>query len=124
MEEDDELQKGTAVTNPIELRAKKAGAPVHEGVEKSQDQTEISAAKGACSPAAVSMLDAVRVRKAPKPEIVEQIGHRLRGVYNEVLMQPIPGRFLDLLATLESVGPPGAPYQQGVRSVAGKKDAK
>ncbi len=48
------------------------------------------------------MLPIARRKKAPGPEIVEQIGHRLASVYNSVLAQPIPDRFLDLLAQLEA----------------------
>lgn len=48
------------------------------------------------------MLPVSRRKQAPGPEIVEQIGHRLASVYNSVLAQPIPDRFLDLLAQLEA----------------------
>jgi hypothetical protein len=36
-----------------------------------------------------------------KQEISEQIGRQLRSVYNDVLAQPVPDRFLDLLRALE-----------------------
>jgi hypothetical protein len=48
------------------------------------------------------MLPVSRRKQTPGPEIVEQIGHRLASVYNSVLAQPIPDRFLDLLAQLEA----------------------
>jgi hypothetical protein len=35
------------------------------------------------------------------PEAQDRIGHQLRSVYNEVLAEPVPDRFLQLLAALE-----------------------
>jgi hypothetical protein len=44
----------------------------------------------------------VRVKKtSEKPAIGEQIGRQLRSVYNDILAQPVPDRFLDLLRELE-----------------------
>lgn len=57
-----------------------------------------------------------------KPEIIEQVAVRLRGCYNEVLMQPIPDRFIDLLSQLEADG--AGQTQRGARGVASKKGAK
>jgi hypothetical protein len=36
-----------------------------------------------------------------KAEIADQIGLQLRSVYDDILAQPVPGRFLDLLRQLE-----------------------
>jgi hypothetical protein len=36
-----------------------------------------------------------------EPELQDHIGAQLRAVYNEVLNEPVPSRFLDLLADLE-----------------------
>lgn len=36
-----------------------------------------------------------------KPDVADQIGRGLRSVYNDVLSQPVPDRFLDLLRRLE-----------------------
>jgi Anti-sigma factor NepR len=36
-----------------------------------------------------------------KPDVAEQIGRGLRSVYNDVLSQPVPDRFLDLLRRLD-----------------------
>lgn len=49
-------------------------------------------------------LPSARARKAggPTPEIFDQIGQRLRNVYNEVLTQTVPDRFVDLLQALEA----------------------
>ena len=47
--------------------------------------------------------DSPRGRKAPpKPELTGQISNKLRSVYNEVLSQPVPDRFLDLLKQLDT----------------------
>jgi hypothetical protein len=67
----------------------------------------------------VSVLPVSRKKKAPRPEIVEQIGHRLASVYNDVLSQPIPDRFLDLLAELESSDHPAPPM-----AASAKKERK
>jgi hypothetical protein len=51
-------------------------------------------------------LSSLRVKKtASKPEIADQIGRHLRSVYNDVLVQPIPDRFLDLLKDLDPTPP-------------------
>lgn len=47
-----------------------------------------------------------RARKCGKVEIADQIGLGLRNVYDDVLSQPVPDRFFDLLRQLESVGGP------------------
>jgi Anti-sigma factor NepR len=41
-------------------------------------------------------------KPASKSQIADQIGLHLRSVYNDVLAQPVPGRFLELLRQLES----------------------
>jgi hypothetical protein len=121
MENDEDAHKGMAVTKPIDLRAKKPGAPIRKR-EKSQCADPEEAAKGARTPTPVSTLPAARMRKtAAKPEIIDQIGLRLRGVYNDVLMQPIPDRFIDLLSQLEAGAPP---CLEGARNTGSKKDAK
>ena len=58
--------------------------------------------------AEVSPLSSLRVKKATaKPEISDQIGRQLRSVYNDILAQPVPDRFLDLLKDLDGI--PGLP---------------
>lgn len=48
-------------------------------------------------------LNPPRARKASaKPEIINQIGQCLGRVYNDVLKQPVPDRFIELLQTLET----------------------
>ncbi len=112
-----------AVTKPIDLKAKKPGAPIRSKKEKNQCTDPKETAKEARAQVALSPLSAARVRKmAPKPEIIDQIGLRLRGVYNDVLMQPIPDRFIDLLSQLEAGAPPAV--EAGGRNTGSKKDAK
>jgi hypothetical protein len=101
--EDDDAHKGRAVTKPIDLRAKKAIAPIRGAKKNQSADLKVSSAEEARAPTPVGALAAARVRAAvPKPEIIDQIGLRLRGVYNDVLMQPIPERFIDLLGQLEA----------------------
>ncbi len=124
MQRDEDAHKGMAVTKPIDLRANKAGMPIR-GKAKSQcaDPKEMSTAKEARTPAPVNALATARGRKtAPKPEIIDQIGLRLRGVYNDVLMQPIPDRFIDLLSQLEAGAPPCV--AEDIHRAGSKKDAK
>ncbi len=40
-------------------------------------------------------------KSSPKAEVADQIGRGLRNVYNDVLSQPVPDRFFDLLRQLE-----------------------
>ncbi len=118
----EKTRKETVVTKPIDLRAKKSSAPIRREKTQSADLKEAFVPKEGGSPARISAIAGARVRKAPKPEIVEQIGLRLRGVYNDVLMQPIPDRFLDLLQKLEA-GVPAEPRRTG-RRIGSKKDMK
>jgi hypothetical protein len=121
MEPDEKTLKGTAVTKPIELRAKKGAAPRQAKLEKSQssDRREVTA------PAAVSMISPGRGRKsAQKPEIIDQIGQRLRTVYNSVLVQPIPDRFHDLLRELEAGAAPAGGGLESLDGSGKSKDSK
>ena len=59
-------------------------------------------------------MSSLRVKKtASKPEVSDQIGRQLRTVYNDILAQPVPDRFLDLLKDLDALAPstPLAPAQ-------------
>jgi hypothetical protein len=65
-------------------------------------------------------LSSLRVKKTPgKTEVSDQIGRQLRSVYNDILAQPVPDRFLDLLKDLD--GLPGLP---GSEASASKKAVK
>ena len=56
-----------------------------------------------CPEPAKAIVGGPCVRKAAsKSEIADQIGLHLRSVYDDVLAQPVPGRFLELLRQLES----------------------
>ena len=53
-------------------------------------------------------MSSLRVKKtSEKTEVSDQIGRQLRSVYNDILAQPVPDRFLDLLKDLD--GLPGLP---------------
>ncbi|WP_018267324.1 MULTISPECIES: NepR family anti-sigma factor [Methylosinus] len=43
-----------------------------------------------------------RAKAAETSDLGEQIGEQLRGLYDDVLSQPVPDRFLELLNRLES----------------------
>ncbi len=110
MHPDEKNHRATTVTKPIELKPKSSGSPglrrtaaLRSSDNKSSDYAEQLPSEELKSLPGVSILPVSRRRKvSPRPEIVEQIGHRLASVYNSVLSQPIPDRFLDLLAELEA----------------------
>lgn len=55
-----------------------------------------------CPGSAKETVDDPFARKStPKPGVADQIGLHLRSVYDDVLAQPVPGRFLELLRQLE-----------------------
>ncbi|HEY8031604.1 MAG TPA: NepR family anti-sigma factor [Methylocella sp.] len=55
-----------------------------------------------CSGSAKEIIDEPCARKSTsKPGVADQIGLHLRSVYDDVLAQPVPGRFLELLRQLE-----------------------
>jgi len=57
----------------------------------------------ACPEPANQIFGGLRAKKlASRSEIADQIGLHLRSVYDDVLAQPVPGRFLELLRQLES----------------------
>ncbi|MGP8232906.1 MAG: NepR family anti-sigma factor [Methylovirgula sp.] len=90
------------MTKPIEIKSKSAGASTSGRVEKLRAKT--------CDPngdeqfsADISVLPVGRKAKGPpNPEMIDLIGHRLASIYNSVVSQPVPERFLDLLAQLEA----------------------
>lgn len=106
MDSDEKQHKAAKVTKPIELKPKSMGSPGlrrAEVIRSSGEAPDHLPGQEVRGLAGVSILPVSRRRKtAPKPEIVEQIGHRLASVYNAVLSQPIPDRFLDLLSKLEA----------------------
>jgi hypothetical protein len=48
-----------------------------------------------------NLLALPRARKATPSDLADQIGLRLRIVYDDVLTQPVPDRFFELLRQLE-----------------------
>jgi hypothetical protein len=101
--------KGETVTKPIELGVKKADLSKQARIDKTEPakgRKEVSAAADQHCEAEVMTLAPAPPRKtSAKPEIVRQIGQCLGRVYNDVLKQPVPDRFLDLLQALEAAGP-------------------
>jgi hypothetical protein len=96
------LTKGKTVTKPIELGLK----PADEGKQSKTDKTGSGRAKTAEDSGGEVTIMPPRARKsAPKPEIVAQIGQQLARVYKDVVDQPVPDRFLDLLKSLEQGSP-------------------
>jgi Anti-sigma factor NepR len=57
---------------------------------------------GRSEPAKETMGGSCAKKSASKSEIADQIGLHLRIVYDDVLAQPVPVRFLELLRQLES----------------------
>ena len=51
-----------------------------------------------------STLTTPRSPRAPRMDMADQIGVGLRTVYNDVLSQPVPDRFFELLRQLEDAG--------------------
>lgn len=132
------------MTKPIELGVKTAKGPNKTNLEKPALEKPAKVEKSCVMPgreedgAAIMTLSPQRARKnSGKPEIFDQIGAHLGRVYNDVLNQPIPDRFLDLMQALETgecvaseratraVGGAGSHIGVKTRSVGGrKKDTK
>jgi len=63
-----------------------------EGCDSAGEESGTATAANPCRTA--------RTRRS-KSEIADQIGMQLRSIYDDVVAQPVPGRFLDLLQELE-----------------------
>lgn len=95
-------------TDKAELLEAELPQQVRSGkLRAKKGQKEASIAADQHSEAEIMALRPARARKAgsPPPEIFNQIGQRLRNVYNEVLTQTVPDRFVDLLQALEAALP-------------------
>ena len=123
------------MTKPIELGAKKAEKRSDQQkpaqIEKtppSKSRREALVSVEQRTEAEIMTLAPPRARKASaKPEIINQIGQCLGRVYNDVLKQPVPDRFLELLQTLETGDAPtmADSTPQAAQSAGGrKKDSK
>ena len=130
------------MTKPIELGAEMAESPEAElpklmrsrKIGATKGQNEASSAAEHRSEAEIMALPPARTRKpsGATPEIFNQIGQRLRNVYNDVLTQTVPDRFVDLLHALEAgtatdptssghVNTSETPSQQTRRPATGRK---
>ena len=92
------------MVKPVEQGMSKSATALAKGDKAGAMGRTAGADEGTESrhPAEVTSLARARARKSePKSEIIDQIGQRLRNVYNEVLFQPVPDRFHELIATLE-----------------------
>jgi hypothetical protein len=86
------------VTKPAKPRT----PPIKEGGVKIPE-TPSKRPEPGCPGPAKEIVDGPCARKAAaKSGIADQIGLHLRSVYDDVLAQPVPGRFLELLRQLES----------------------
>jgi len=104
LEDDANPSRGETVVKAVEHGIAKGATPLAKGeTPGSQSRSATMSRDEERSPAEVTSLARVRARKIePKSEIIEQIGKRLRNVYNEVLFQPVPERFHELLRALEA----------------------
>ena len=86
----------------------KSGAAMIEGALQSSETCETQADGIRLNEFANdAMVSICRSRKPPgRPDVADQIGLGLRSVYDDVLSQPVPDRFFDLLRQLERVGGP------------------
>lgn len=110
----------------VEQGIAKGATPLTKGETSGLPNRPIGAAREEERiPAEVTSLARVRARKIePKSEIIEQIGKRLRNVYNEVLFQPVPDRFHDLIRALETGGETKANTAVVSSDEMGQKDLK
>ncbi len=105
MEEKTKASKGASVTKTGTIASQSATLKTAAKWEQPPVQTaspelcqDNSPAIGSPHPAAPSQKGK---KTGDKQAIGEQIGRQLRSVYNDVLAEPVPDRFLDLLRTLE-----------------------
>jgi hypothetical protein len=121
---DDAISRGKAV-KPVEQGIKK-GATALSKSETLASGRQLGQDREPRLTAEVTSLARVRARKTePKSEIIEQIGQRLRHVYNELLFQPVPDRFHALLDALEQQPANAASESAASRpSEQAKKDSK
>ncbi len=91
-------RKGASVTKPTRTR----NPSIKVGGVKDLETPGVRREPG-CPETAKEIIGGPCVTKPPsKSGIADQIGLHLRSVYDDVLAQPVPGRFLELLRQLES----------------------
>jgi hypothetical protein len=100
------------VNTPRKNAARNANAP--EGADQSVGSARatdsvvlLESRRRSSAPLAVSRKSGTssEAAKGKKSELSSQIGKELRGLYDEIVAQPIPDRFLELLNELESSAP-------------------
>ncbi len=109
MKDDESQSKGGPVT-----KATKSSKTLIKGKEiQSRETLELECASiNFQDPGEPSLLTAPRQKKGShKNDLAEQIGLGLRSVYDDVLAQPVPDRFFELLRQLETVS--GAQSKKG-----------
>jgi hypothetical protein len=121
---DDAISRGKAV-KPVEQGIRKGATPLSKADTLTSDRPLGQDHEPRLIAEVASLARARARRSEPKSEIIEQIGQRLRHVYNEVLFQPVPDRFHALLDALEQ-GPADAAAQPAARRAPeqAKKDGK
>jgi hypothetical protein len=126
LKDDTILSRGKTVAKSVEKGLVKDATPLPKGEISSRQPRAVSAGQEAdprATAAEVTSFARARARKAePKSEIVEQIGKRLRNVYNEVLFQPVPDRFHDLIRALEASPASAADAHSGATDGMRQKD--
>lgn len=103
MEDGESRSRGDVVAKATKLSKsviKEAAFRPNEGFEKgSETKSETMQFDGKADG---KMLAVTRLKKTScKTELMDQIGVGLRSVYDDVLAQPVPDRFFDLLRQLE-----------------------
>jgi hypothetical protein len=129
MDQDENPYRGVGVTKPIDIKTKNANLSSAGQTEKlaaKVDNPKIGNPKkdlpnGASQDGTVVKVLPVgrKAKGSPSPEMIDLIGHRLASIYNSVVSQPVPDRFLDLLAQLEA-----GEHQAGAPRMEAEKPAK
>jgi Anti-sigma factor NepR len=97
----DDRRKGAAVSKSSAAMIKAAAIRSSEPCEAQRGGIRLNEfAEGPVGPVSRSR------RVSGRAEVADQIGLGLRNVYDDVLSQPVPDRFFDLLRQLERVGGP------------------
>ena len=85
-----------------------AALSTNEATEIEDRTTDTAVAQDAAESDGLVVLNSRRPSRSPRSkaeapnDVGEQIGEQLRGLYDDILNQPIPDRFLELLNQLES----------------------
>jgi len=88
--------------------------PLRRGGGASRVGSEPAASDAAGSESAGSDYRDLPLRRPPNRTLTDEIGKSLRMVYDDIVAQPVPDRFLDLLKELEDKTlSPGKPGKEG-----------